>query len=94
MPRKGTVDPVFVLRKPTEKFRGKNKKLFFMFFDLEKVFDWMPREVIRFALRQKVIRFALRRKDDPEYLVDGLCIFIKTVKLQPQLMENCQVYFL
>ena len=32
-------------------FRAKNKKLFFIFVDLEKAFDWVPRQVICFALR-------------------------------------------
>ena len=48
IPRKGTVDAVFVLRRLSEKFRAKNKKLFFVFVDLEKAFDQVPREVIRF----------------------------------------------
>ena len=59
----GTVDAVFVLRRLMEKFRAKNKKLFFVFVDLEKAFDRVPR---------KVIRFALRRKGVPEYLVNGV----------------------
>ena len=60
MPGRGTVDAVFVL---TEKFRAKNKKLFFVFVDLEKAFDRVPREVIRFALRRKGVS---------EYLVNGV----------------------
>ena len=50
MPGKGTV---FVLRRLSEKFRAKNKKLLFIFADLEKAFDRVPREVIRFDLRRK-----------------------------------------
>ena len=53
MPGKGTVDAVLVLRRLIEKFRVKNKKLFFIFVELEKAFDWVPREVICFTLRQK-----------------------------------------
>ena len=53
MPGRGTVDAVFVLRKLCEKFRTKNK-LFFVFVDPEKTFDWVPREDICFALRQNV----------------------------------------
>ena len=48
VPGRGTVDAVFVLRTLNEKFRAKNK-LFFIFADLEKAFDRMPREVIRLA---------------------------------------------
>ena len=53
MPGRGTVDAAFVLMRLTEKFRAKNKKLFFIFVDLEKAFDWVPTEVVWFALRQK-----------------------------------------
>ena len=48
MPGKVTVDAVFVQRKHSEKFKGKNK-LFLMFVDLEKAFDWVPREVIHYS---------------------------------------------
>ena len=58
MPGRRAVDAVFVLRRLSEKFRAKNKKLFFIFVDLEKAFHWVPR---------KVIRFVLRRKGVPEY---------------------------
>ena len=50
MPGRQTVHAVFVLQRLSEKFRAKNKKLFFIFVDLEKAFDWVPREVICFAL--------------------------------------------
>jgi len=33
-----------------EKFRAKGKKLYFAFVDLEKAFDRVPREVIRWAM--------------------------------------------
>jgi len=33
-----------------EKFRAKGKKLYFDFMDLEKAFDRVPREVIRWAM--------------------------------------------
>ena len=46
---------------------------------MEKALDRVPREVIRFALRRKGI---------PEYLVMGLCVFIKLVKRLSQLMGN------
>ena len=62
-PGRGTVDAVFVLRRDSEKFRAKNKKLFFRFVDLEKAFDCVPKEVIHFALRQKGV---------PEHLVNGV----------------------
>ena len=71
MPRKGTVDAVFVLRRLSEKFRAKNNKLFFVFVDLEKAFDQVPREVIRFVLRRKGV---------PEYLINGVMSLCKGCK--------------
>ena len=35
-----------------EKFRDKGKKLYFGFVDLEKAFDRVPREVIKWAMRR------------------------------------------
>ena len=67
MPGRGTVDAVFVLRRLSEKFRAKNKKLFFVFDDLDRV----PREVIHFALRWKGV---------PEYLVNGVISLYKGCK--------------
>ena len=71
MPRRGPVDTVFVLRKLGEKFRAKNMKLFFIFVDLEKDFDRVPREVICFALRRKGVA---------EYLVNGVMSLYKGCK--------------
>ena len=53
MPRNVTVDAVFVLRKLVKN----------LFVDLEKAFDRVQREVIRFALKRKGV---------PEYLVNGV----------------------
>ena len=52
MPGKGTVDAIFVVRQLQEKHMEKKKDLFFAFVDLEKAFDRVPREVVRWALRQ------------------------------------------
>ena len=67
MSGRGTVDAVFVLGK----FRAKNKKLFSVFVDLEKAFDRVPREVIRFALRRKGV---------PKYLVNWVMSLYKGCK--------------
>ena len=45
--------------------RRLNQELFFIFADLEKVFDWVAREVIFFALRQKSV---------PEFLVNAVFV--------------------
>ena len=52
VPGKGTVDVIFMVRQLQEKFLEKRKDLFFAFVDLEKAFDRVPREVVRWALRQ------------------------------------------
>ena len=51
--------------------QSKNKKLFFIFADLEKTFDLVPREVICFALRQKGV---------PEYLANWVMSLYKDCK--------------
>ena len=48
---KETTDVVFVLRRFATSFRSRNKKLSFVFIDLEKAFNWVPKKVICFALR-------------------------------------------
>jgi len=52
MKGKGTTDAIFIVRQVQEKFRAKGKKLYFGFVDLEKAFDGVPREVIRWAMRK------------------------------------------
>jgi len=52
MPEKGTVDGIFVVRQMAEKHKAKAVKLYYAFVDLEKAFDRVPREVVRWALRR------------------------------------------
>ena len=52
MSGKGTVDIIFIVRQLQEKFMEKRKDLFYAFLDLEKAFDRVPRDVVRWALRQ------------------------------------------
>ena len=51
MPGKGTTDAIFITRQVQEKHLAKKKELYFAFVDLEKAFDRVPREVVRWALR-------------------------------------------
>ena len=44
----GTVDAIFIVRQ----FMEKRKDLFYAFVDLKKAFDRVPRDVVRWALRQ------------------------------------------
>jgi hypothetical protein len=52
MPEKGTTDAIFIIRQLQEKYREKRKKLYFGFVDLEKAFDRVPREIVKWALRK------------------------------------------
>ena len=52
MPGRGTTDAIFIVRQLQEKFLAKKKDLFYAFIDLEKAFDRVPREVVRWALRK------------------------------------------
>ena len=52
MPGKGTIDAIFIIRQLQEHHRVKNKTLYYAFVDLEKAFDRVPREVIRWAMRK------------------------------------------
>ena len=49
MPGKGTTDGMFVAQQMQEKFLAKERPLYYAFVDLEKVFDRIPREVVRWA---------------------------------------------
>ena len=52
MPGKGATDAIFIMRQVQEKYQAKKKKLYYAFVDLEKAFDIVPREVVRWALRK------------------------------------------
>ena len=52
MPGKGTTDAIFIMRQVQEKHQAKKKKLYYAFVDLEKAFDRVPREVVRWSLRK------------------------------------------
>jgi len=48
----GATDAIFTVRQMQENFRVKGKKLYFGFVDLEKAFDRVLREVIRWAMHK------------------------------------------
>jgi len=52
---KSTIDAIFILRQVQEKHIEKKKELFHVFVDLEKAFDRVPREIIRWALRRQKV---------------------------------------
>ena len=52
MPGKGTIDAIFIVRQLQEKYLEKKKKLYFAFVDLEKAFDRVPRDIVKWAMRK------------------------------------------
>ena len=52
MPGKGTTDAIFIMRQVQEKHQAKKKKMYYALVDIEKAFDRVPREVVRWALRK------------------------------------------
>ena len=47
---KGTTNAIFIMRQVQEKHQEKKKKLYYAFVNLEKAFDRVPRDVVRWAL--------------------------------------------
>ena len=53
MPRKGTVDAIFIVRRMQKEYQKKDKKLYMCFVDQEKAFDRLPRKEMKWAMRKK-----------------------------------------
>ena len=45
---------MLTMRQVQERRQARNKKLYYAFVDLEEIFDRVPREVVRWALRKMV----------------------------------------
>ena len=52
LPVKGTADVIFIAHQVEERYLEKKKKLSFAFLDLEKAFDQVPREVVKWAVKK------------------------------------------
>ena len=49
-PGKGTTDAILVVKQMQERHQRKGKKLYYVFADMKKAFDRVPREVARWTL--------------------------------------------
>ena len=52
---RSTTDAIFIMRNVQEKFSEKKKKLYYVFVDLEKAFDRVPRKAFEWALRRQKV---------------------------------------
>ena len=50
-PGTGTTHAIFFARQLQERYRGKHRKLWWVFVDLEKAFDRVTRKVVEWAMR-------------------------------------------
>ena len=58
---KSTTGAIFIIRQLQERFIAKNRKLYHLFIDLEKAFDRVPRQAIRWALRRQLVPEAINK---------------------------------
>ena len=76
MPGKGINYAIFIIRQVQKKHQEMRKKLYYAFVDLEKAFDRVPREVVRWDLRKLGVDKWLIRTVMALYTED--CIVVKT----------------
>ena len=83
MPKRGTIDVVFILRRMHERYCAKGKKFYMCFVHLEKAFDRVP---------TKVLECSMMKKGIPEVSVMRLYEGVETrVRLDSELSEESDV---
>ena len=51
MPGHSTADAIYILQQMQEKHLVRKRKIYFIFVDLEKAFDWVPHSIFWWTLR-------------------------------------------
>ena len=80
MPRKRTVDTIFIVMRMKKEYQKKDKKLYICFVDIKKAFDKVPRKVMEWAMRKKgllevMVRAVMSLYDGADKSEGGICIF-------------------
>ena len=84
MPGKGTMDAIFIVRQLQDRFLEKKKDLLYAFVDLEKAFHRVPREVVRWALRQFGV---------DEWLVQVVMMIYERARTVVKTKQGCSTEF-
>lgn len=70
MPGRGITLAIFIVRQLQEKYLSKKRKLYFVFVDLKKAFDRVPREELWWAMRRKMPDKLLHKISNSSFCVE------------------------
>ena len=84
MPGKRIIDAIFIARQIHERYLEKKKDLYFTFVELEKAFDRVPRQVVKWAMRKVgleewIINVVYKNSKSAVY-IKGLCSRVCAIK--------------
>ena len=79
-----TTDAIFIVGQIQEKFRTKEKRLYYAFIDLEKALDRVPKEVVKWALRKAGVE---------EWLVETVMAFNEGAETVLRTADGCLKYW-
>ena len=80
-----TTETLFVVRRMQDEYKGKKKKLYMCFVDIEKAFDRVPK---------KMMEWAMRKKSLPEVIVRTVMSLYQGAKTKVQMRSEISEEFL